>query len=420
MDSNFQVRISANISDLQNSIKSAQATLAQLKQTTDGVSTSMKNMENNANRGRLVAFAFGQVIRDAGFFSQSFALGLLAISNNIPILVDQLAQMANLSQKAMSAVSLLGSALTAGLTIYAYYAQTVKDANAEYNKALAESTKTSKAQVANIMSLVSIAQDEELSYNQRKQAIDELNKSNSQLNNQLTVNNINTQRSIDLIGKLTESIELQAKAQAIAGLIGEEYARQVKAQNSSLEDQASIIAKIGSYAYKAFGNEVAAATLLANSGAQEFSKTMTSSEANVNKYGTELDKINKKLVQNGAFTDYSKVKLSDYQQALKNLSDTLKQLGADNSLTFDERNRQKIDAYRNAIQDLSTINSNQAKAKIDELRISIFELNKEVLRAEGNKFAAKLFSIKVSQDATDATNAEKQAAEELSSEWERG
>jgi hypothetical protein len=109
MDSNFQVRISANIQDLQKSIKQAQATLKEFSVTTDQASSATKSLEQNANRGRLVAFAFGQVIRDAGFFAQDFKLGILAISNNIPILIDQLVLLSGVSKSVGGALSLLGS-----------------------------------------------------------------------------------------------------------------------------------------------------------------------------------------------------------------------------------------------------------------------------------------------------------------------
>lgn len=133
MDSNFQVRITANITDLQNSIKTAQSTLKELKATTDNASSSFSDMSRNAskvgaemNRARLATFAFGQVIRDAGFFSQSFGLGILAISNNVPILIDQLVLLSGVSAGLGSVLSVLGSVLAAGLTIFAYWAQSVE------------------------------------------------------------------------------------------------------------------------------------------------------------------------------------------------------------------------------------------------------------------------------------------------------
>jgi len=133
MDSNFQVKITADISNLQASIKSAQSTLNSLKATSESASGSFNTMGQSANRvgadmnrARLATFAFGQVIRDAGFFSQSFGLGVLAISNNIPILIDQLVLLSGVSAGLGAALSVVGSALAAGLTVFAYWAQSVE------------------------------------------------------------------------------------------------------------------------------------------------------------------------------------------------------------------------------------------------------------------------------------------------------
>lgn len=126
MDSQFQVKITADISELQSRLAAVEAITGKFSKSMDKAADSVKNMEQNANRGRMVAFAFGQVIRDAGFFSNSFSLGILAISNNIPILIDQLALSVKVLQPFAGALSLVGSLLTAGLTIWAYSTQEVK------------------------------------------------------------------------------------------------------------------------------------------------------------------------------------------------------------------------------------------------------------------------------------------------------
>lgn len=126
MDSQFQVKITADISELQSRLASVEAITGKFSQSMDKAAGAVKNMEQNANRGRMVAFAFGQVIRDAGFFSQSFGLGILAISNNIPILIDQLSLSIKALQPFAGALSLIGSILTAGLTVWAYSSQAIK------------------------------------------------------------------------------------------------------------------------------------------------------------------------------------------------------------------------------------------------------------------------------------------------------
>lgn len=127
MDSNFSVKITADISDLQSRLKSVEAITEKFKQSMDRAAGAVKNMEQNANRGRMVAFAFGQVIRDVGFFSQSTGLGILAISNNIPILIDQVALAVPALSGMAGALSLVGSLLTAGLTIWAYSSMAAKE-----------------------------------------------------------------------------------------------------------------------------------------------------------------------------------------------------------------------------------------------------------------------------------------------------
>ena len=126
MDSNFQVRISVNIEDLQRSIKDAQATLREFNKSAESAAAATQKVGMDMNRARLATFAFGQVIRDAGFFSQSFGLGLLAISNNIPILIDQLVLMSGVSAGFGAALSLVGSLLAAAATVFAYWAQGVE------------------------------------------------------------------------------------------------------------------------------------------------------------------------------------------------------------------------------------------------------------------------------------------------------
>lgn len=127
MDSNFSVKITADISELQARLASVEAITGKFSQSMDKAAGAVKNMEQNANRGRMVAFAFGQVIRDSGFFANSFSLGILAISNNIPILIDQLSLSVKALQPFAGILSMVGSLLTAGLTIWAYSTQAVKE-----------------------------------------------------------------------------------------------------------------------------------------------------------------------------------------------------------------------------------------------------------------------------------------------------
>jgi hypothetical protein len=184
MDSNFSVKITADISDLQSRLKAVEVELGKFSKSADKASTSMKGMEQNANRGRMVAFAFGQVVRDAGFFSQSFSLGILAISNNIPILIDQI----SLSVKALApfagALSMVGSILTAGLTIWAYSSAATdkaKKSNEDYietlkgiNKANLQGKVDAQADIINLDLLYKASTNVSLAMKERLKAANEI------------------------------------------------------------------------------------------------------------------------------------------------------------------------------------------------------------------------------------------------------
>ena len=411
MDSNFKVKISADLSELESSIKSVQGLLSNMgnnasksgnniavatKQASDAtrnLSTSLKDMEANANRGRMVAFAFGQVIRDAGFFSQSFGLGLLAISNNIPVLIDQLILMANVTGKAASALTIAGSVLTAALTIYAYYAQSVKDSNEEYVKSMAEAEGSARANIATINSLVSVAQNESLTNRERTQAIKELNKQYPELNNQLSINNINTKESTELLARLTKATELHAKAQALSKLIGEEYEKQFKAMNSSIESQSSLLGKATSFMLSAFGSPITAAVAKTTSGIEEFAKTMSSSRQNAGKYQGELNKVNTELAKLGMLHTETAKSGKTISDIYKELSIALKQASSDLTGTFSDQAKAKVDAYQKAIEELIKLGVNPLDNRIKDLQSRQITLDFDAngikeAKAEISSFAA--------------------------------
>jgi hypothetical protein len=258
MDSNFQVKITADLSDLQARIKSVEGTLNKLQGVSteaskklqggiDGASASVERLNNNANRGRLAAFAFGQVIRDAGFFANDFGLGLLAISNNIPILIDQLVLLTNVSKGLGVALSLAGSIITAAMTVVAYTMMYAKDATEEYNKELAKNTAASQTQITTLNSLLSIAKDESLSLGQRQDAVNRLNKEYDIFNGNLTVNGAKSQETSILVDRLTQSLLLNAKASALANQYTEIATKLLTIQSTPLAQQATLLDKVVVY-----------------------------------------------------------------------------------------------------------------------------------------------------------------------------
>jgi hypothetical protein len=166
MDSNFQVKISVDLSQLNSKLKEVDSALKSLGFTADESNKKMtKSFEQTSvaaqkvsadmSRVRLATFAFGQVIRDAGFFSQNFGLGMLAISNNIPILIDQLVLLSGVSAGLGSVLSVLGSVLAAGLTVFAYWAQGVERDGGTVSGAINKMANDSQSSIGRLVQYLS-------------------------------------------------------------------------------------------------------------------------------------------------------------------------------------------------------------------------------------------------------------------------
>ena len=375
MDSNFQVKISADITNLQNSLKSVEQTLGTFRKTTDEASTGMAKMNNEANRGRLVAFAFGQVIRDAGFFANDFGLGLLAISNNIPILIDQLVMMSNVSKGLGMALSLAGSVITAALTVVAYTMMYSKKATEDFYNELAKGTGEANKNALALNSLLSIAKDEALSLNQRQDAVNRINSEYKEFNGNLTVVGASSQKTSDLVDRLTKSMLLNAQATAIANEYSRLSAEMFKMQNTPLAEQASLLDKATVY-WRSFLDFINPFTG-ENNPIADFTK---GAQAGLNKFGLKN------------FTS----KTAELKNTMGTLETQLK--GVYTQIT----------------------NLGLSSEKTKKSQKSLNEATKENITLEANKFAARLMAIKTAEEARQATDEEAASMKMLNDETERG
>lgn len=368
MDSNFQVKITADISALQASMKSVESQLQKFDASTNKASGAMSQASSNANRMSLAAFALGQVIRDSGFFAQNFALGILAISNNIPILIDQLTKLLALSAGVAAAISLVASVLTAGLTIWAYSAMAAKDAGEEYEKAMEKANTSSQAQIATFNSLLAVARDTNLSNAERKQAIDKLNKSYDGLNEQLNIANINDKESIDLTNRVANALVLQAEATALATLAGEAYVANLKARNSAVQDYATTENNIFAQVLRNLGFFVQAEKLLIENGAKNRTKVIDESKKAYDDYAKKLQEINVKLAKSGML-DTDKDGGKGVADVYKELALELKKVNANVLQTFTQKSKDRANAYQKAIESLIDLGLDPASDAITKLQL---------------------------------------------------
>lgn len=375
MDSNFQVKITADISDLTNRLKAVESQLQKLSSSTNNVSSSMQNMEQNANRGRMVAFAFGQVIRDAGFFSQSFSLGILAISNNIPILIDQLALSIKVLQPFAGALSLIGSLLTAGLTIWAYSTQGVQ----KYTNAISDAKGQAMASAMELNSLLKVARDESNSLAQRQDAVDRLNEKYKDYNNQLTVNNVNSKKNIETSTKITQLMLLEAEAAAIASEAQLRYSKTIAIRNLPAKELSTFWENLGYQINKAvdafdlskpFQTSLKLTSLL-NNGVTALAQGASSLFMNFDKTSVAVGQINKnsqlsqldnELKSLETQSDSVQKKITELllggkkgggkDSVFQDLKETLTAISLDPTINQVDALKARIDAYQSALKSL--------------------------------------------------------------------
>lgn len=225
--------------------------------------------------------------------------------------------------------------------------------------------------------------------------------------------------------ELTNSILATSRARAAADKITENSSRQLSneqaiadIQKSKLKDEVKA---------KALRNDVSTGTSaglglgstgnVANAGALLIlNNKIADAEKRISDYKTDTNiltarnvelakNINKEL-QNGAKITGDPGKepatknIKTISDVLKDLSTDLKQVKNDTTLAFGEDITKNITAYKKAIDGITAIAP--ASEQIGILQEKIFGLNQELLKIEGNKFAANLDKIKIEADIAES------------------
>lgn len=438
MDSNFQVKITADLGDLAAKIKNIEATLRKLDssfKTVSGKATSSLQKTGEAaatagldmNRMRLASFALGQVIRDSGFFAQSFGLGLLAISNNIPILIDQLVMLTNVSKGLGAAISLAGSVLTAILTIFAYASMGAD----KYNDSLDRIRATADVSVITLNTLLTTAKNQQLTDEARQGAINKLNKDYNIYNDNLSLENINTKAVTESTKKLIDVIYLQAEAEVVRSQLLDEISNKRKMESGELKNAADTYDKIVGYlkmfregvnltvdktvfgGWATFGKEIENVKFkytdfLTTLG----SKKVIESQTKIDGFRKELQLLTDQLGEKGGISDPEKNK--EEEERLKRIRDVYKEL--DNELKkirYDilssdlEKANSTLDAHKKALESLLDAAVSPLSKGYRDLQDSMLKSMMALNDQEGKLFAAKL------QTNLIAVNAEQAAQKEL-------
>ena len=139
----------------------------------------------------------------------------------------------------MNPWGLLLGAITAVATALVLFSTKQKEVNVQLkmqNEAIKEANVQTAAQEHHLRQLLKTANDTNKNYNERKKAVDELNRLVPQYNKQLTVETANTLQAKNALDTYIESLKAAAREKYLKALVDQKAEALAKAEFSSLED----------------------------------------------------------------------------------------------------------------------------------------------------------------------------------------
>ena len=139
----------------------------------------------------------------------------------------------------MNPWGLLLGAITAVATALVLFSNKQKEVNVQLkmqNEAIKEANVQTAAQEHHLRQLLKTANDTNKSYNERKKAVDELNRLVPQYNKQLTVETANTLQAKNALDTYIESLKAAAREKYLKALVDQKAEALAKAEFSSLEE----------------------------------------------------------------------------------------------------------------------------------------------------------------------------------------
>lgn len=134
---------------------------------------------------------------------------------------------------------LLLGAITAVATALVLFSNKQKEVNVQLkmqNEAIKEANVQTAAQEHHLRQLLKTANDTNKSYNERKKAVDELNRLVPQYNKQLTIETANTLQAKNALDTYIESLKAAAREKYLKALVDQKAKDLAKAEYSSLEE----------------------------------------------------------------------------------------------------------------------------------------------------------------------------------------
>ncbi len=187
-------------------------------------------------------YALVQKISTASTYAQLVAIDLLNIAKLVltgRLKAARVAMIAFNTATKLNPIGLLLGLLAAVVTAYALFSDASKKAATSQsllNKAMAEADKNTAETIKNKQLLLDVARDENLSLKQRQDAIDELNRTVPEYNNQLTIATVQLEENTKKLDRHIESLKQSAVAYVLQERIKKKAVELADLENSALKD----------------------------------------------------------------------------------------------------------------------------------------------------------------------------------------
>lgn len=280
----------------------------QLQVLKNSLSTTNTNQfSSSMNRAQNATFAFSQVLREAPAFAFSFQTGILALSNNLPILADRFkeARAAGLStgsifrDMAKSLVSLPGL-LTIASTALIFFgdklfnsgnkAEDAAEKIRSYGEIVGESTAGVQGDIAQINALVNAFKESEGSFDKQNRIIKELKSTNEAYFGDLKAGKTTFEQITAAANKYTEALVAQAVVKGFSDEISK-VSTELSKQKEKLKPLAIGLADVNKQLQKIRDPQARERQRATNFYTLEFAKQLEVVEnlqAEFNRLGTEM------------------------------------------------------------------------------------------------------------------------------------
>ena len=236
----------------------------------------------------------------------------------------------------MNPWGLLLGAITAVVTALVLFSNKQKEVNLQLkiqNDAIKEANIQTAAQEHHLRQLLKTANDTNKNYNERKKAVDELNRLVPQYNKQLTVETANTDRAKQALDRYIESIKAAAREKYLKALVDQKAEALAKAEYSSLEENIAWYERTWN-AVKNLGNPMATMS-------DDLVTATKNKMQNVKKAGEELKTATDLLVKQQEENAKKGIVVSDDNVTPITPTDTTNSKTKDKDYTDDYRNANK-------------------------------------------------------------------------------